>query len=236
MPTKYKSYSFSNIGSKIRSGRKSMKLSQERFLEEISDPGGGEYHGSNIERNTLSNLEKGDEKQFLNLALGKLLSICFALDVDVGYLLGEYEDRHSIVSDIERYTGLSKQAIEVLHYATLSETAGITSEIRDYNSRTVSFINRALDGITLDGDDDGGRRAINTIFSDMEDYVRSDSAYMCNGNKTDHAVKIKYGSNETTIHAVSEFLRGQLKESILGQLDQLRPRRQSSKGGRKRKT
>ena len=228
---KYGHYNFNEIGLTIRNERNAMKLSQERFLEEMSRPHNGEMYGSSINRNTLSSLENGDDKKFCDLTLGKLMAICFALDVDVGHLLGEYDERHSIVSDIEQYTGLSKHSIEILHYMTLPETSGIVSDVRDYNMRTISFINRALDGISIVGDNDGGRMEINTIFADMEDYARSDAAYIPN-EKQDHAVTIRYGTHETTIHSVSEFLRGQLKEAIICQLENFRSRK---KGKRSKK-
>lgn len=211
-------YNFTSIGNRMRDGRNKMRKSQDSFLEDI------EKHGNHMSRNYISALENGDPYNWSHIQLGKLISICNALESDVGHLLGEYKASSNLVYEIAEYTGLSIKAIEALHYATLDETAGIESDVCAENKRSVSFINRVLEKADLSGDKDGGRRSIDNIFVRMEEYVCSTGAWIEDKHTGEHTqlITVNYTSSPPSVFTVRQFICSQLFDSIRNALDFLR--------------
>lgn len=99
-------YNFNKIGERIKTLRKSRKLSQDSFLEILRD-----NFGFGISRNTLSLIENGNQTALTFDFLYKASKI---FDCDIGFLLGEYEEKTKDVHDICSVTGLSESAIENL--------------------------------------------------------------------------------------------------------------------------
>lgn len=211
-------YNYQDIGNRMRECRKKKGFSQDMLLAEI------EAHGSNTTRNIISSLENGSKDKWELLQLGKLIAICGALDSDVGHIMGEYEASSNLVYEIAAYTGLSAKAVEVLHYATLPETARIVSDVAIENKRTVDFINRVLERVGTTGDKDGGRRTIKTVFAVMEDYVRSTGAWIEDrrtGERIEDFITVNYGDAPSCGFHTKQFLRFFLLEQIKKMLDVL---------------
>ncbi len=100
-------YNFREVGERLRRERKKRKWSQEDFIGELKD-----RYDLSIARNRLSAIENGIEEAF---GLEILLAACKLYDVDMGYLLGEYQETTKNVHDISEYTGLTEKAITALH-------------------------------------------------------------------------------------------------------------------------
>ncbi len=97
-------YSPKIIGERIRTQRKAHNLTQEQLCEKI-----------NIGRTKLSNCESASENEFEKiLDLDILLRMCNLFDCELGYLLGEHEEKTRICADIHKEIGLTEEAINKL--------------------------------------------------------------------------------------------------------------------------
>lgn len=155
-----------------------------------------------------------------------IIALSDYFDVPAGWLLG-FDVPKSYDPDVNmicRYTGLSQRAVEALHYATLPEAEGVVSDVQAINKRTTSFINRALDHVNAVDNEDEDRRAIETIFAVMEDYVCSTGAWIEDQRTGDPmpCVTVNYGSAPPAIVTVQELLRSQLMERVRNALEALR--------------
>jgi transcriptional regulator with XRE-family HTH domain len=92
-------YGIEVIGNRINSARCDADLTQEKLGEKI---GKG--------RETISAWEHGKSWP----GFQDMLMICNVCDCDLGYLIGEYEEKHRITSDICAETGLSETAADFL--------------------------------------------------------------------------------------------------------------------------
>lgn len=92
------------IGKRIQSERKRLKITQAELLKRCY-----------LSENSVSSLrawEQGDR-------LPDLDTLCRMADVfecDVGYLLGDYDARSRVTSDICNETGLSEKTVEIFRY------------------------------------------------------------------------------------------------------------------------
>lgn len=104
------------IGKRIQNERKDHGLSLEALAGEIG-----------VTRQTLSKWEKGDNGT--SPALWDLLRLCELFDCDFGYLIGDYECRTRITTDIRNQTGLSELAVVNLCIAADGPEKGRMDEI-----------------------------------------------------------------------------------------------------------
>lgn len=94
-------YNFTKIGERIKNLRKSKHLTQDELCEQLC-----------INRNTLSAVERGSEKQ---CRLDILLKCCSIFDCDMGYLLGEFDECKKLDTQfIHSQTGLTETSISNL--------------------------------------------------------------------------------------------------------------------------
>lgn len=103
-------YSFNKIGSRIKKLRKSKKLSQEDLIFALKD----DYNFS-ISRNTLSKIENEWDNFEPEFSFKFLYYFSNMFECDIGYLLGEYDEKTKETHEICEYTGLSEGAANVLH-------------------------------------------------------------------------------------------------------------------------
>lgn len=89
-------YNLKIIGGRIKTQRKELGLSQDALSEML-----------NCDRGVLGKYEKGERLPPLDL----LLYMCDKFDCDLGYLLGEYEEKTRVNADICKETGLDEEAI-----------------------------------------------------------------------------------------------------------------------------
>lgn len=155
-----------------------------------------------------------------------VLALSDYFGVSADWLLGKDVPR-SLDTNIQMicaYTGLSQSAVEALHYATLPEPEGFVSDVQAINKRTVSFINRVLDRVRTVDYEDGDRRAIESVFAVMEDYVCSTGAWIEDKRTGDPmpSVTVNYGSAPPAVYTVRQFLSVQLMERIRNALETLR--------------
>ena len=147
--------------------------------------------------------------------------------VSADYLLGRDVPR-CLDTDIQMicsYTGLSQNAVEVLHYCTLPAHESFFPGVEAKPRRTVDFINRVLDIESAPKcDDELGPMLFETLFSRMEDYVCSTGAWFEDeqtGEKR-QMIPVNFGGSMPMLLRVDEFLSGRLMESIRRSLETLR--------------
>lgn len=97
-------YDFAKIAERIRTRRKSLGVSQNRFIEMLNDI------GVRISRNRLSRIENDGEQA--EYTLDFLLGCCKLFDCDLGYLLGEYDESRESLHYICEHTGLTEKALQ----------------------------------------------------------------------------------------------------------------------------
>lgn len=90
------------VGTRIRQGREALGLSRKEFLLRI--------YKSESSHKTLTAWENGERLPDLD----SLALMADLFDCDIGYLLGDYKERHHITTDICKETGLSELAAENL--------------------------------------------------------------------------------------------------------------------------
>ena len=123
-------YNFQEIAERIRESRKSKNLSQDGFIELLSK------HGLKIGRNTLSSIENGVESAYTFAFLKTISEID---NCDIGYILGEYEEKTQEIHQMCLSTGLSEKAIEKIqkisqknHVTTNSDSLSLLIEDDDF--------------------------------------------------------------------------------------------------------
>ena len=92
------------IATRIKTERKAAKLSMERLAELI-----------NVNRNTMTAWERQDESGRIP-PLDDLLQMCELFQCELGYLLGEYDCKTRVDTDIKAETGLIEPTIRYLRY------------------------------------------------------------------------------------------------------------------------
>jgi transcriptional regulator with XRE-family HTH domain len=88
------------LGKRIRSAREDNHLTQAQLAEKIG-----------AKRETISAWEHGRQLPDLK----KISALCQALEIDMGYLFGEYDSPNSNIICASEYTGLSEKAVRTLH-------------------------------------------------------------------------------------------------------------------------
>lgn len=92
-------YNYKETGERIKKIRKENKLTQEDFIGKLK---------ISMNRRRLSNIEKGEDMYF---PFEFLLKISEVFNCDIGYLLGEYDEKKREVYEICSATGLSEKAL-----------------------------------------------------------------------------------------------------------------------------
>ena len=100
-------FNIPEFGKKIRAERELRGLTLDQLQEKL-----------NISRQTLSKWEKG---QGAGPTVFDLLNMCDLFACDMGYLVGEYTERHRQTTDIVQATGLTAKAVETLRHLTQNE-------------------------------------------------------------------------------------------------------------------
>lgn len=143
----WKRYDWVKIGNRIREERQKMDMSQRDLINRMRnrDAGIGKAVLINLERgtydknerftiNVLSDLENGVPVK--GLAIRQLTALCDIFQCDIGYLLCEYDEKTWGKRDIAAYTGLSEEAVDVLH--------GLYSIGKNHFTHALPFINQIL--------------------------------------------------------------------------------------------
>ena len=95
-------YNYIEIGERIARERKRLKMNQDDFIYALS------LSGVHIGRKRLSKIENGNKEEF---DFHFLISACELFNCDMGYLLGEYDEKIKEVHDICEYTSLSEKCV-----------------------------------------------------------------------------------------------------------------------------
>ena len=93
-------YNSAKIGERIKAIRQENNLSQDAFLERCK---------MSMKRSRLCQIEKGNDMYF---SFDFLLKIAENFNCDIGYLLGEYDEKTREIHEICLATGLTQAAVE----------------------------------------------------------------------------------------------------------------------------
>ena len=104
-------YNSITVGERIRQARKELGWSQDKLIEQLQNRQAG------IGRTTLSAIESGKKDALDHVSLSALCAMCDLFDCDMGYLLGEYEEKHRVAAEVCDATGLSETAVQRLFAA-----------------------------------------------------------------------------------------------------------------------
>ncbi len=99
-------YNFEKIGKRIKLERKEKNWTQDILIKKLSP-----YYS--LGRNTLSDIENGSCS---NISLNLFSTLCKEefFDCDMGYLLCEYDEKHHIIADMKKETGLEADVIDII--------------------------------------------------------------------------------------------------------------------------
>lgn len=98
-------YNYRLIGKRIRQEREAAGLTQAELIDILNQ------RHVRKGRNSISAIENGKADHFY---LDLLVALCGIFNCELGYLLGEYEERTRTVTDICYETGLSPAAVQTL--------------------------------------------------------------------------------------------------------------------------
>lgn len=144
-------YSLYKIGSRIADLRKEKGMSQEKFIEKLNHD-----YGFAIGRNKLSKIENGGDIVLgVDISFEFLRCVASIFDCDIGYLIGEYQEKKLEVHQICEYTGLSEEVVAELHKKT-----EFKKEYPNYDS----FL-EYLNAFTIYG--------LPTIYEEFDNYIDS---------------------------------------------------------------
>lgn len=130
------------IGNRIAELRKQRGLSQTALADKIGCSG-----------NTISNYETGKHIEFTFM-----LSLCQALDCEIGYLIGEFNTPKHNTSDASATTGLSPDAIEVLKSWKKGKSQNL----------------KTLDNILKYESSKKGKWGFNSLFHYIHEFINAD--------------------------------------------------------------
>lgn len=123
-------YSNEVIGSRIRQSRKECGLTQEVLADRL-----------NVTRRPIGEWEKGNTLPELSL----LLNMCAIFDCEMGYLLGEHEEKTRVATDICKETGLTENAVQIIRgefpYDVSFLLDQITDEAKEDLLESIDFMN-----------------------------------------------------------------------------------------------
>ena len=163
-------YGLKTVNKRIAELRDILGLSQSEFAEKL---GITEKKG----RSTVNNWETGG----IQVKSDDLILISETFNVSTDWLLGRESNPSAVetISSASEFTGLSYEAIELLHLAAVSEEAE--------SKRTLRFLNMVL----ADPDNNAKKNVeeglpVDTVFSLMDRFVHSKSAMLSE----------RYGENE----------------------------------------
>lgn len=161
-------YDLLKIGERIRAIREKENITQETLAED--------FH---ISRNTLSKIENGVEKDGRPLVSFKfLLEFGERFNCDMGYLLGEYEEKTKVNADICKETELSEKAVESLK--------AFKSSIE--NKQIISFLNMLIEELYNN----------RYICGDICDLIENTDDYFSKLRSA--PVKLRYASSAKEVH------------------------------------
>ena len=104
-------YSSITVGERIRQARKELGWSQDKLIALLRS----NQYNAGVSRTTLVAIESGEEGKTLdNVSLRTLCAMCDLFDCDMGYLLGEYDEKHRVAAEVCDATGLSETAVQRL--------------------------------------------------------------------------------------------------------------------------
>ena len=99
------------LGTKIKEARG--KMSRESLVDALNACEAHPYEPKRKEGLTVDRLKQWELGNNA-VTIEWLPAICQVLDVDIGYLFGEYPEKKRVISDVVKVSGLTENAVEVL--------------------------------------------------------------------------------------------------------------------------
>ena len=153
-------YDSTKTGKRIKDCRKDICKSQDEFLRKFAGK-------LNISRSTLSKWENGEGE----LTVWELLELCNIFDCDSGFLLGEYDEKKGVVSNIRAEIGLPEDAI-----ITLMEIVQEAPPIKD---AVYTFLDDLLDDMEFINLAIAYKKRKDGFYSGQNSYFIADETGKC---------------------------------------------------------
>ena len=133
-------YSAKTVGERIKQARKEAGLSQIKLIALLRS----EQYNAGVSRTTLVAIESGEVGKTLdNVSLRTLCAMCDLFDCDMGYLLGEYEEKHRVAAEVCDATGLSETAVQRLS-AELAYSKQLSPTQREESVQPIEILSSLL--------------------------------------------------------------------------------------------
>ena len=130
------------IGERIKTEREKKGLTKPDLLEKICM--------SANSHKSVTAWEKGE----ILPSLDNLAQMAELFDCDIGYMLGDYDERTRDCTDVCKVTGLSAEAVEMLQSinnldgkAGLEIASKMLSDFKNLNRKNATFYNAYMEGI-----------------------------------------------------------------------------------------
>lgn len=145
--------------------------------------------------------------------LEKVDNICTLLECDIDYLTGRIDYQSHDLQFICQYTGLSPQAVELLHYLTFDMQPQYKN-VSTHNMLIIDLINRVLESSYpyMDIDSDGRAAYITNLFTLIEQYLQP--VISNEMKKTVKAMGVN-GSQQETVYSDSELKLLQIQRELI---------------------
>ena len=137
--------------------------------------------------------------------------LCDFLSCDLDYLFGRIDEVTHDLQFICDYTGLSSEAVEVLHLIAEQKKANLEDdEITQTSAKTLSFLNRVLKKsyIAVEKARVGVDIPILTVFTDLEEYIAAPDVICFSNGGVDEA----FHKRELYLEAKTHKLRKHLAQ------------------------
>lgn len=166
---------------------------------------------------TYGDWERGERRISDTGFLEKLADL---YHVSTDYLLCRTDDLNIGNAEITAAIGLSETSIELLRF--LNAPAPVIGNMQEYHRDTIRFLNRALE---IAAQQIGRKREnfpVETIFSEMEKYVESDSVAVVHADGKETKSVTFRDSRKFCIENAQQLYREALMTTIRKELDYLR--------------
>lgn len=164
-----------------------------------------------VSRETIKHWENGTR----NIKADDIIKLADYFHVSADYLLGRtlIKSPKEDLQAVCKYTGLSEEAVEVLHVASVQTNSNVLSDVAKTSAKTLNFLNHILrlSYRAVDYAKKGVEIPVLTIFTDMEEYVSAKKVLLF---PNDEGVDEAYGKKELYLEVKMSKLR-KILESLM---------------------
>ena len=186
------------FGARLKAARGDKGVSRQEFCDAINTCADRPTRRNKLDELSLERLKKWEYGEN-PVDLEWLPTICSVLQIDVGYLFGEYEEHTRVISDISAETGLSSDAVTYLQ--TFKSRPSVISFFDDFirfcglHGEMMQKINNAI----------GSRKKISASSFSSSNYLFMESLKDSFGGTEAGTIKLPPGAVPLDATEASEF-------------------------------